>query len=251
MHRLQEKIFGIFLLVVLSVAAGTELMAQSNYGAIRGTVTDVQGGALTPASVVLTSQDKGTTRKTISNGSGEYVFNAVDPGTYTITVSMDGFQKSETRGITVDSGNTIPFDVTMMDLERVLPAGVQVASIEPTTSKTGEVTIRLRVIGDRERAVDLVRNLEKSQRFVSPRLAGESAQTQEGHGAQAPTAAGPAGVEFEIYSGYNPLTLHAPKPVKAASSGESATPASPQPGSPTPHIRHRSAPAPPQKGASR
>ncbi len=139
----------------------------------------------------------------------------------------------------------------MMDLERVLPAGVQVASIEPTTSKTGEVTIRLRVIGDRERAVDLVRNLEKSQRFVSPRLAGESAQTQEGHGAQAPTAAGPAGVEFEIYSGYNPLTLHAPKPVKAASSGESATPASPQPGSPTPHIRHRSAPAPPQKGASR
>src|SRR5947208_1904359 len=51
----------------------------------------------------------------------------------------------------------------MMDLERVLPAGVQVTSIEPATSKTGEVNIRLRVSGDRDRAVQLVRNLEKSQ----------------------------------------------------------------------------------------
>lgn len=113
MVRLQERIYKFVLLVVFSVMAGTAALAQSNYGAIRGTVTDVQGGALTPATVVLTSQSKGTTRKTISNGSGEYVFNAVDPGSYTITVTMDGFQKSETRGITVDSGNTIPFDVSM------------------------------------------------------------------------------------------------------------------------------------------
>ena len=31
----------------------------------------------------------------------------------------------------------------------------------------------------RERAVDLVKNLERSQCFVSPRLASESAQTQD------------------------------------------------------------------------
>jgi type IV pilus assembly protein PilN len=37
----------------------------------------------------------------------------------------------------------------MMDLERVLPAGVQVTSIEPSTSKSGEVNIRLRVPGSR------------------------------------------------------------------------------------------------------
>lgn len=139
----------------------------------------------------------------------------------------------------------------MMDLERVLPAGVQVASIEPTTSKTGEVSIRLRVIGERERAVDLVRNLEKSQRFVSPRLAGESAQTQEGHGAQASQAsiAGPGGVEFEIYSGYNPLPLPVAKSTKTASSGEGAKPSNAvQPAS---RPARRAKPAPQQKGASR
>ena len=56
----------------------------------------------------------------------------------------------------------------MMDLETVLPAGVQVTSIEPTITKEGDVNIRLRVSGDRDRAVQLVRNLETSQRFLSP-----------------------------------------------------------------------------------
>src|SRR6266702_541722 len=35
----------------------------------------------------------------------------------------------------------------MMDLEKALPAGVQVSAIEPAISKTGAVSIRLRVIG--------------------------------------------------------------------------------------------------------
>jgi len=93
----------------------------------------------------------------------------------------------------------------MMDLERVLPAGVQVTSIEPATTKSGEVNIRLRVSGERERAVELVRNLEKSQRFIAPRLAGESAQAQEGASAARGSLQSPGAVEFEIYSGYNPL----------------------------------------------
>lgn len=98
----------------------------------------------------------------------------------------------------------------MMDLERVLPAGVQVTSIEPATAKSGEVNIRLRVSGDRDRAVQLIRNLEKSQRFVSPRLAGESAQAQEaGRASASPVAMG--SVEFDILSGYNPLPAVAVK----------------------------------------
>jgi type IV pilus assembly protein PilN len=93
----------------------------------------------------------------------------------------------------------------MMDLERVLPAGVQVTSIEPSTSKSGEVNIRLRVRGERDRAVELVRNLEKSQRFIAPRLAGEATQAQETHALGTPVEA-PGGVEFDITSGYNPLS---------------------------------------------
>ena len=99
----------------------------------------------------------------------------------------------------------------MMDLERVLPTGVVVTSIEPQVSKEGEVTIRLRVSGDRDRAVQLVRNLEHSARFVAPRLASETQQAADttGSARQASLQTGaplaPGGVEFDILSGYNPL----------------------------------------------
>ena len=94
----------------------------------------------------------------------------------------------------------------MMDLERVLPAGVQVTSIEPAITAEGDVNIRLRVSGQRDLAVDLVRNLERSQRFLAPRLVNESSQTKEPNG-QAPVVQTgvPGGVEFDILSGYNPL----------------------------------------------
>jgi type IV pilus assembly protein PilN len=93
----------------------------------------------------------------------------------------------------------------MMDLENVLPAGVQVTSIEPVISAEGDVNIHLRVSGPRELQVDLVRNLERSQRFLTPRVANETAQ-QEEQGRLLPVAGGvPGGVEFDIVSGYKPL----------------------------------------------
>jgi type IV pilus assembly protein PilN len=111
----------------------------------------------------------------------------------------------------------------LMDLESVLPRGVQVASIEPVVSAAGGVTIRLRVLGDRDRTVQLVRNLEGSKYFIAPQLAGEAQQTAERGGSAGRTTIGAnglpqlvnaagggglqaaSGVEFEIVSGYNPL----------------------------------------------
>ncbi len=116
---------------------------------------------------------------------------------------------------------------TMMDLERVLPYGVQVTSIDPVITKEGDVQIRLRVTGDRDRTIQLVRNLERSQRFVAPRLAAESQQKEKerGNGAQAGTQAGAQtvnqpignGVEFDILSGYRPLPSTPATPVREGS----------------------------------
>ncbi len=94
----------------------------------------------------------------------------------------------------------------MMDLEQVLPNGVQVINIDPQIAKDGHVTIRLRVAGPREKAVDLVRNLEHSRRFLQPRLVGESTQTttQNGESLRQVSATG-TGVNFDLLADYNPL----------------------------------------------
>jgi len=101
----------------------------------------------------------------------------------------------------------------MMDLETVLPSGVQVTSIEPQITADGQVVIRLRVSGDRDRAVQLVRNLERSQRFLEPRLMAEAVQAkQTGNAGPAAGPAAPGGVEFEILADYNPLPENVPYP---------------------------------------
>lgn len=106
----------------------------------------------------------------------------------------------------------------MMDLERVLPVGVQVTSIDPVMTKEGDVNIRLRVSGDRDRAVQLVRNLETSQRFLSPRLSGETSLTPTGTN-QGVASTAPGGVVFEILSGYNPLPEKAVASAKVVAAG--------------------------------
>jgi type IV pilus assembly protein PilN len=109
----------------------------------------------------------------------------------------------------------------MMDLEKVLPAGVQVTSIEPQITKEGDVNIRLRVSGDRDRTVQLVRNLETSQRFLSPRLSSEQAQTQESNRSVNAPVTVPGAVQFEILSGYNPLPAKPVKDISATKESDS------------------------------
>ncbi len=96
----------------------------------------------------------------------------------------------------------------MEDLEQVLPAGVQVTAIEPVRGKDGRLTLRLRISGLRERSVDMVRNMERSRRFVAPRISGETAENSSSQGDLQPVRDnGPAKVSFEILAEYNPATL--------------------------------------------
>lgn len=70
--------------------------------------------------------------------------------------------------------------IALRDLEAVLPNGVEVAAIEPARAQDGKVTLRVRVLGPRDKNIEFVRNLELSPRFRSPRIVGESADTNRG-----------------------------------------------------------------------
>ncbi len=99
---------------------------------------------------------------------------------------------------------------TMEDLENVLPGDVQVLSIEPIISKDGHVTIHLRVTGARDRALDLIRNLEQSQHFASPRLMAETLATNgSGPAAAMQPISATNQVNFDILADYRPLPLPA------------------------------------------
>ncbi|HUZ04017.1 MAG TPA: hypothetical protein VMU62_01570, partial [Acidobacteriaceae bacterium] len=94
----------------------------------------------------------------------------------------------------------------LMDMENVLPGGVQVVSMQPQMTKDGHVLLRLQVTGERDKAVELVKNLETSKHFLDPKIAGESAaQASTGNGRPgfAPQPSASEDVNFDILAEYN------------------------------------------------
>lgn len=99
----------------------------------------------------------------------------------------------------------------LMDLENVLPAGVQVVSMEPQMTKDGHVLLRLRVSGQRDKEVELVKNLEGSRHFLAPRIVGESAQqAPNARPGTMPQANASTDVNFDILTEYNPQRMEMP-----------------------------------------
>ncbi|MFT4114018.1 fimbrial assembly protein [Silvibacterium sp.] len=119
---------------------------------------------------------------------------------------------------------------TMTDLETVLPMGVQVLSIDPQVAKDGTVTIHMRVSGGRDRAIELVRNLEKSRHFVGPRVVAEAQAQIPGQNnpnamAMQPVSASTL-VNFDVLAAYRPIEGSAKQEHDAEKDAQSAASAS-------------------------
>jgi type IV pilus assembly protein PilN len=96
----------------------------------------------------------------------------------------------------------------LMDLELVLPQGVQVISIDPQMTAGGHVMMRLRVNGPRDKVVGLVTNLEKSPHFLAPLVVGETADIQgQGRAGFRPTMSESTDVNVDILAEFNPGDL--------------------------------------------
>jgi len=119
--------------------------------------------------------------------------------------------------------------LAMEDLETVLPGGVQVTTLEPVREeKTGQITLKLRVVGPRDKAVsELAQNLEHSRHFLRPAIVGESSETAAGPGQPAEPISMSNKVNVDLTAEYNPATLNElPPPRKdAGGKSESAAPA--------------------------
>jgi type IV pilus assembly protein PilN len=107
--------------------------------------------------------------------------------------------------------------LAMESLETVLPAGVQVTTLEPVRDKDGHITLHLRVVGPQNLSVDLVRNLEHSRRFAEPRIVGENAE-ESSAGANQPLM--PVSTsnrfDFDILADYNPPTVEELRALRSA-----------------------------------
>ena len=83
----------------LIVALSYLSLAQTGTTSVRGNVSDKSGAAIPDARVTLTDAGQGLNRETQTNGSGEYSFLALPPGTYTLAVEKSGFRAFRQQGL--------------------------------------------------------------------------------------------------------------------------------------------------------
>jgi len=105
------------LRVCLAVAAFCALLPAAAFaqeGTIAGTVRDSSGAVMPGVTVEVTSPaliEK--VRSTTTDTSGQYRLPALPIGTYSVTFSLEGFQKQQRNEIILSSGFTAPVNATM------------------------------------------------------------------------------------------------------------------------------------------
>src|SRR5438477_1104818 len=130
-----------FLLISISLLS-TSLFAQTFRGTILGTVTDPQGAVVAGATVNVRNVNTGLERSTATSGDGSYSVPELPIGTYTVTVSQTGFQKSVTSNVAVDVASEKRVDVSMKTgqvSETVEVSGETLPIVETTTDTLGGV----------------------------------------------------------------------------------------------------------------
>lgn len=95
---------GAALLLALAFSLPFAATAQTFRGAINGTITDQSGAGVPGASVEAVDTATGASHKTISSSAGEFVFQDLILGSYTVTVSASGFQNGKYDKVPVTAG---------------------------------------------------------------------------------------------------------------------------------------------------
>jgi len=104
MHKLRRHLAVVLATLLLSSAATN---AQVTTATIYGTVVDAMGARIPGAAVNLTQQETGATSSKITNETGDFQFDFVRPGTYTIAIDLAGFKKYQASGIQLAAGQTV------------------------------------------------------------------------------------------------------------------------------------------------
>ena len=77
------------------------LSAQSYQGGLRGSVEDPAGSAITIGKVTLKDEATNLSRSTLTNDLGEFVFQSVNPATYSVAIESPGFARLERSGVII------------------------------------------------------------------------------------------------------------------------------------------------------
>ena len=114
----------------------TSILAQEYRGRVQGSLADETPLAVPGAQVTLRNDATGVSVTRITGPDGRYLFDYVDPGTYTLTAELSGFATVVQRNVLVQARGDVTADVTMKvaSLSETVTVETQPVAIQFNTS---------------------------------------------------------------------------------------------------------------------
>jgi len=117
----------VFVAMLAAMVASTAT-AQERFGGIAGIVTDTSQAPVPGATITATNKQTGASRTVVSGSDGTYRVPDLEPGRYTVTIELSGFQKVQADDVLVLLGR-------MADVPAALKVG-GVSEVVTVTSDT-------------------------------------------------------------------------------------------------------------------
>jgi len=99
--------------ISLAVLAVLVVYAQDLRGKLQGLVSDSTGAVIAGANVTLTNDNTGIASTQQTNQVGQYVFDFVQPGNYTVSIEMTGFRRFVNKNILVQSRGDVTVNAAL------------------------------------------------------------------------------------------------------------------------------------------
>ena len=116
-----------FVLSMLLTCVSQGFGQLSSTGTIQGTVTDASNSLIAAASVTLINEGTSVRTPTVTNSEGAFTVPAIPSGTYTVSVTKEGFKTSVVTGVVLPPAQVATVNV-------VLQLGQTVTKVEVTAS---------------------------------------------------------------------------------------------------------------------
>src|ERR1035438_5394546 len=99
-------------IVSLSISSGRLCAQATSSGTIQGTVVDPSQGVIVGADVVITSKSMGEKRTAATNGEGNFRFDLLSAGAYSVKVTKTGFS-AQVQNVDLLIGQTVTANATL------------------------------------------------------------------------------------------------------------------------------------------
>jgi len=103
----------LFVALILAGVCSARAMAQRLDGTLRVTVTDKMGAVILDAKVTVTNEGTSVGITATASSAGTYVFPDLLVGSYTVTVEKEGFKKTVSKGVQVESNQVAEVATTL------------------------------------------------------------------------------------------------------------------------------------------